>query len=145
MSLLGCHKFWKFARLQDERQLHEAERAFLNKHIESCAKCARLYSIERQALQFLQDSAIEPVEGSHFEARLIRRWRVANARQAANYWSPALAGACIAGVAVLAALQILGRSSELRPLNLTSEESRRTVSSTPLFPEFSPRSRVPER
>jgi hypothetical protein len=70
----------------------------------------------------------EPIDTERFDTRLIRRWQVASAKSTFRYWSPAVFGAAIASVAVLALLQMLLSSSSMRPIRVL--DSNDSVSNT---------------
>jgi hypothetical protein len=75
-------------------------------------------------LNFLRAAAIEVDVHPQFEERVIRKLKVQTTRESIQYWSPALAGACIAGLAVIAALQMITRSAELPHVRLNGGEAR---------------------
>lgn len=71
----------------------------------------------QSVLGVLRESAIdEPIDTEKFDTRLLRRWNVKSAKTTFGYWSPAVLGAAIASVAVLALIQMLLSSSSMRPI-----------------------------
>jgi anti-sigma-K factor RskA len=85
------------------------------------------------ALDLLRDSSMEPVtNGLEFERRIVRRLRNQRTSDGLKYWSPALIGAAVAAVALVAALQIVTRANELPALNRPMAEARNQVKAVPL-------------
>ncbi|MCC7230008.1 MAG: hypothetical protein IT203_06410 [Fimbriimonadaceae bacterium] len=66
------------------------------------------------------DEPFDGLAGIQFEERVLRRYRVTSARESVRYWSPAFVGAAIAGLSVLAALQLVinrpGTPATSRPI-----------------------------
>lgn len=116
----GCHKFRRLSNEKHDRELSQAEKNFLDRHRSACAPCRSAETDGALALNMLRQFALEADEPCtlQFEERVIRRWRVQHVREGVGYWSPALMGAIVAGVAVLAALQLVTRSSELPRVTL---------------------------
>lgn len=128
MRLFGCGKFKRLASEQLDRQLTPREEVFLHRHRRACDECHDLQSQSSLALNFLRASAIEVDVHPQFEERVIRKLRVQTTRESLRYWSPAAAGACIAGLAVVAALQMITRSAELPHIRIGGEARRVTIS-----------------
>jgi hypothetical protein len=84
----------------------------------------------------LRMSAIEADAAPQFEERVLRRYRVQKVHQSLSFWSPALIGACVAAVLVLAALQIVSNSSRLPALRSPGAEAQRTIDRAPVFPDL---------
>jgi hypothetical protein len=105
-----------------DRALRLQEREFMAQHRSVCSECRREETQGAFALNMLRLAAVEdePMEsGLQFEERVLRRWRVQSTRESVRYWSPAFVGAAIAGLTVLAALQLVsgrpGIPSTTRP------------------------------
>jgi len=69
----------------------------------------------------VQDS-FEP----QFEERILRKLRVQSTRESVRYWSPAFVGAMIAGLAVLATLQLVPNRPSLPSSNRPEGTAYRT-------------------
>ncbi len=78
------------------------------------------------ALSALRAAVIEPQPDPSFESRFIRRWRVERRARAVSYWMPAIAGAVVASVALLAVLQILFASPSRSDADLKNREALRS-------------------
>lgn len=124
MNLFGCSKFKKLSSEGLDRELTAQEEAFMDKHREECSECCDFHSQSSLAMNFLRASAMEVDVHPNFEERVIRKLRVQTTRESLRYWSPAVAGAFIAGLAVVAALQIITRSAELPHVRFPGEAHR---------------------
>lgn len=93
---------------------------------------------EDEAMTALRLSVVRHDPGPSFDTQLFRRYQVVSAKSSVAYWSPAMIGATVAAVAVLAVLQLLTRSSELQRIDVAGTEVRRDVRSTTIFPEIGP-------
>ncbi|HTQ09014.1 MAG TPA: hypothetical protein VMI31_02980, partial [Fimbriimonadaceae bacterium] len=103
--------------------LTPGEEAFLHKHRQVCVECDDAASQSSVALNFLRAAAIEVEVHPQFDERVIRKLKVQRTRESLRYWSPAVAGAFIAGLAIVAALQMITRSSDLPHLRMPGAES----------------------
>lgn len=90
-----------------------------------------------EAMAYLRAGALEPAIDDAFNTRVLRRWRVHRTKSSVWYWSPALVGASVAAVALLAVLQLIANSREIRPINVPGAEVRRETWTGP-FPELRP-------
>lgn len=93
-----------------DRDLSLKEREFMARHKSVCTECHREETQGACALNMLRMAAIGDEEldnGPVFEDRILRRWRVQSTRESVRYWSPAFVGAVLAGLTVLAALQVV--------------------------------------
>ena len=89
------------------------------------------------ALNMLRESRLEPsASGMGFDIRVIRRVRLQSVRLSVQYWSPALFGAAIAAVALVSALQMLSRTSELPVFRAGTSEARRIHVGGPQIPDI---------
>ena len=110
--LFGCSKYGRLVSEKEDRELSLREREFMAKHRSVCVGCRRKESMSANALNMLRlasfgDEPFDGLAGIHFEERVLRRWRVSSTRESVRYWSPAFVGAAIAGLSVLAALQLV--------------------------------------
>ena len=139
---LGCHNFRCLSEVKDCRILTEAEERCLSEHRAQCKTCAAEEKQFSAALNMLRNSAFDAEPSAGFDDRLIRRVKVQQARGNVRYWSPMFMGATVAGLLVLAALQVVSTSSELPTFRFggRNPEVRNTngASSLPNF-EFAPR------
>jgi len=72
----------------------------------------------------LLDCRVEPeVDEDRFNVKVSRSFRVQMTRQSVTYWTPALVGASVASVALLALLQLLGSSSNMKPIRLLNGDA----------------------
>lgn len=109
---LSCRKFQKLTDDRDIRDLTSDEELFMDGHSLLCAECSELQRTSGLAMNMLRMSAMEPEISSGFDERVLRKVRLQTVRSGFNYWSPAVIGAAIAGIAVLAAMQAVTLSSE---------------------------------
>ncbi len=137
--MMGSWRCRRFRKLVDEdvRFLSERESAFVAKHRAECAACRLAETQGALALSMLRMSAMEVEVAPSFEERVLRRYKVQRAHESLKFWSPALIGAAVAGVAVLAGLQIVLNSSNLPSLRPLSGEAHRLKDRTPVFPDLS--------
>jgi hypothetical protein len=127
MTRLGCSKFKKLVSDELDRVLSQEEDAFVQRHRNTCADCSEFQAQSSLALNFLRSSAMDVDVNPTFDERVIRKLRVQGTRDSIRYWSPAVAGAFIAGLAVVAALQIITRSAELPHVQMPGGLSRRVT------------------
>jgi hypothetical protein len=80
-------------------------------------------------MEFLRSASIEPEPDPTFESRFIRRWRVERRSRTVSYWMPAVVGAVVASVALLAVLQILFAAPGKSRIDLKDREAQLTIPS----------------
>jgi len=122
---IGCSKFKRLTSEELDRTLTPKEDAFVQKHRSACDDCREVQVQSSLAMNFLRSATMDIDVHPHFDERVIRRLRVQTTRESIRYWSPAVAGAFIAGLAVVAALQMITRSAELPHVRLPGAESHR--------------------
>ena len=108
--VFGCGKYRRLSGEKSDRALKLREREFMAKHRTVCDDCRVYEAQSTTALNMLRLAAVQEEEietGLVFEERILRRWRVQSTRESVRYWSPAFMGAAIAGLTVLAALQLV--------------------------------------
>lgn len=72
----------------------------------------------------LRKARVEPkTNAKKFEQDVLRRLRVMIGRQGISYWSPAIIGASVASLAVLALLQMLTSSSSMKPIRILNGDT----------------------
>ena len=135
---LACARFQRLAHEDFDRRLTSREQEFLAKHRSACAACRLAETQGALALSMLRMSAIDADPAPQFEERVLRRYRVQTVHESLHFWSPAIIGAFVASVLVLAALQIVSNSSKLPAIRTPGSEAHRTVERTPAFPEITP-------
>lgn len=126
-----CKRFAYLLNESEDRALAGDEASFLEDHRATCPRCDRL-SKSGSGLNMMRTMAMTGEPSSGFDDRLMRRFRLANARASFSYWLPALMGGAVAGLALLAALQMISQPDQL-PVFRGDGEARR-VSSNPFFP-----------
>ncbi len=132
----GCAEFRRLTSERLDRPLNPAEERFYESHRASCAPCAELEENSGLALQMLRLAALEPEAAEGFDTRVLRRARVQAVRLRVNYWSPALFGAAIAGIAILAALQMIADVSRLPALRVPGGNGPEMTRRDPSFPRL---------
>jgi hypothetical protein len=123
----GCARYRKCKLLCEDGVATRRQRTFVERHEADCADCARQHALTMSALGALRSAAIEPQPDPGFESRFIRVWRIERRSRAVSYWMPAVAGAVVAGVALLAVLQILFSSPARENADLKNREARGPV------------------
>jgi len=120
-----CRRFSRLLNEREDRALTARESGFLNAHREACSNCQRLEQQAFVSLDLLRHSTIEAEATPGFDRRVIRRAKNQAAAETVRYWSPALVGAAVAGIAALAAIQIVTRSNHLPQVKVPGAESRK--------------------
>lgn len=135
---LRKRRFWRTLQAADERELNASELIFLN----ACRQDDPVVAAEEEAQQVclaaLRACVIEPDDDPTFDRRLMRRYRIERMKARAEYWSPAVVGAAVAAIAVLAFLQVLTGPSNLRTIDTSRSEVHNTRPERVFFPEFRP-------
>ncbi|MBN9501191.1 MAG: hypothetical protein BGO01_14190 [Armatimonadetes bacterium 55-13] len=130
VRLFGCSKYQRLSNEKFDRTLSLAEREFLAKHRSVCSECRMRESQSSNALNMLRMAAFDDeVQDSfepQFEERILRKLRVQSTRESVRYWSPAFVGAMIAGLAVLATLQLVPNRPSLPSSNRPEGTAYRT-------------------
>lgn len=108
--VFGCGKYRRLMNEKFDRTLSLREREFMARHKSVCSDCHREETQSACALNMLRMAAVgdDEMDNSRvFEDRVLRRWRIQSTRESVRYWSPAFLGAVLAGLTVLAALQVV--------------------------------------
>ncbi|HRI42661.1 MAG TPA: hypothetical protein PLL78_01080 [Fimbriimonadaceae bacterium] len=138
MSLFGRRKYVALLNERQDRVLTEREEAFLDRYRADHPECVAEESLHDEGFAMLRGLGLDedPAAPERFEHRVIRRWRVQSVKDTAAYWSPAICGALVAAIALLAMFQLVGRSSTMPPIDVTGNEARRLDPPKPVFPSL---------
>lgn len=136
--VFGCRKFRRLVSESMDGSVSVHESVFMGRHRRVCLSCRLAEHQSSLALNMLRDAALEAQRSPTFDDRLLRRVRLQFRRAKIDYWSPAMFGAAIAGIAVLAALQMITQTSKLPavPLSGRTFEARHVTQPTPDFPSL---------
>ncbi|MBL8088414.1 MAG: hypothetical protein JNM85_10155 [Chthonomonas sp.] len=126
-------KFWKLWHISHDRELTDREEYFVLNLMREAPEIEAEAGENEKAFAALRDESMDVTPSPEFDARLLRMAKVQFGRDQFRYWSPALAGACIAAVAVFAILQAL--SQPIDPTDLRGKEARRVSIDRTVFPE----------
>lgn len=130
----GCGKYRWLSYEALDRKLNEREQAFVDEHPNKCVRCEPHMARGFAALNMLRGQALEAEPRANFTERVIRRYRVESVRASLRYWSPAVIGAAVAGLVVLAALQMISETSQLPAFQPQSQQTKRFMQ--PAFPNL---------
>lgn len=125
VRLFGCKKYRKLSAEASDRELTVRESRFLDKHSAVCPRCVDEVAESSMALNMLRAATLDATAEPAFEQKVLRQYRVNNVRASIRYWSPALAGAGIACIALFAAFALLGRPSMLQRDHKVLDQTRR--------------------
>jgi len=128
----GCGKYRWLSYEALDRDLTPREEKFVARHECTCGRCEKHMSKGFAALNMLRGQALEASPKASFDERVLRRWRVISVRGSLGYWSPAMIGAAVAGLVILAALQMISQTSQLPAFSTPRGEARLA---TPAFPD----------
>ena len=110
-----------------DRDLTLKERSYMAQHRSVCSECRVQEAHTATALNMLRMAAATediPDNSIVFEERVMRRWRIQSTRESVRYWSPAFVGAAIAGLTVLATLQIVSSRPTINGTTNPAGEAR---------------------
>ena len=133
-----CRRFSRLVGESRDRALAPAERAFIETHRHKCARCQQTERIGCNALDHLAQMGLDGHPSAGFDVRTLRRWFIARQRARLAYWSPAIVGALVAAICLMAALQTITRSRELPGLSIPDVEAKRTTPSRLALPFSTP-------
>jgi hypothetical protein len=122
--IFGCRKFRRLSHEQADRELTSPERLFMRRHRDVCMECAKSERNARMALDMLRAASLEPQVAQGFDERVIRIVRVRRVGESLGYWSPAIAGAAIACIAIFASLQLVSQPLDGGPSGTPVGEAR---------------------
>ena len=133
--IFGCRKFQRLTVDQQDRELTARESEFMDRHRQVCPACQQSEQHFAAGLNMLRAAALDPEAPSSFEDRVIRRLKLNKARESLGYWAPAFAGAAIACLTIVAALQMITRASDLPQFSMPRGEAMRYMPSDD-YPQF---------
>ena len=132
----ACAKYRRIKLLSEDGRASQRQEAFLSRHEQACDKCQTDHAVTMAAMAALRAAAFEPAPDLGFESRFIRRWRVEQRARAVSYWMPAVAGAVVASVAMMAVLQILFAAPRANDVNLKDREAQLSTERQLDIPDF---------
>lgn len=132
-----CDRFSRLLSERADRDLTPAEARFFDRHMAECPGCAREAGISGLSLDILRTLRVEETESSGFEDRVVSVWKQTRLRRDLGYWSPALVGAAVSAIALVAVLNATARTPKSGyQAPATSEARRLTIDQR--FPELGP-------
>ncbi len=117
MKHFARRRFWSSVRDHEPVEWTPEELQLVADALVDDPELAALFEAETSAVDALRtaDEGYDP--GEAFNTKVLRRWRVEQNRGIA-YWSPALIGAGVAALAILAALQMISRAERFQSLDM---------------------------
>ncbi len=125
MRRLACSKFQRLSLQARDRSLTESESCFVGAHRKSCVACLATERETVCALDLLTSTRYEVVVDDAFNARVLRMVKVTSGKDSWAYWSPAVVGAAIACVALIASLQLISKTSDSHRVDVSVSEAHR--------------------
>lgn len=138
----GCRRFSRLLSEREDGPLTPRDEAFLMAHRKACPHCQIEETQGAISLDLLRHSGMDVEVRPEFGDRVVRRALNGSTAESLRYWTPAFLGAAIAGFAMLAALQIVTRSSQLPQVQVPGAETRRYERPTPYLPPLGPETSV---
>ncbi len=138
VRLFGCSKFGTLLSESQDRLMTDKERRFMERHRTVCTSCRRKERDNDLALNMLRMATFDVEPEPHFDQRVIRKHKLGLVREDLRYWSPTAWAAVFAGVAILAALQMVSRSSQLPIFHTPGTDARRVNAEVPQIPDWNP-------
>ena len=111
MRLFGCGKFRWLAIEKFDRNLNEAEQRFFGQHKGVCLPCYLYEQQSQNSMNLLGAAILEPEISEAFDESVMRAARLQRRRASVQAWTPAFAGAAVACLAIVAALQMIAQSA----------------------------------
>lgn len=131
---LSCRRFRNLVTDRGDREFNEAEVSFLDSHRLECINCAQIEVESETSLEMLRMAAVDEVTTPpHFDERLIRQIRTVQVKDSLNYWIPALAGACVACLAIFSMMAMFTQSKALKTVKIPGGAAFRSVESSNAF------------
>jgi hypothetical protein len=112
MLKFSCNRFSRLLFDRGDRALSGSEELFFNSHLAKCEACWQKARTEEAALLDLRMLTEDPEPSEGFDDRILKAFRDGPKPLSLGYWSPALMGAAIAGIALLATLTVVSRTAD---------------------------------
>ncbi len=112
MFKFSCQRFSRLLSESRDRELTHGEEGFLSSHALRCTPCAKLESQTFDCLAELRGATLDLQPSEGFGDGVVAAFREGRKSLGFGYWSPAVMGAAIAGIAVLCALTIVTKTVE---------------------------------
>jgi hypothetical protein len=136
IRVFGCRRFRLLASEREDRDLSTRESKFFEAHRACCPECGLYDTQAHEALDVLRGAAFVDIEMTPmFDERVIRKFRAQKVKESIRYWSPALAGAMIACVAIFATLAMVSQPDKLKTAKLPAGSASRFHEASG-FPNF---------
>lgn len=138
MLISQCKRFRRLCDESLDRELASTEESFLSEHAVQCAPCLD-YQNSNQLIFALRGLDLGATVSDSFDRRVMRRLALQNIQESLRFWSPALLGAAIAGIAFLAAIQSVVQPRQMPAFAPGASEARKSpAGSLPDFPPIEP-------
>lgn len=129
-----CKRFSVLLNESEDRSLSVDEQEFVDTHRATCASCSEMFESTR-GLNMLRMCSMDAAPSAGFDDRVLRRIQLDRRKSSLSYWSPAIVGAAVACLALLAALQMIARPTSLPNFRGPGADARRIESNQgPLIP-----------
>jgi len=113
MFKFSCKRFSNLIFEMGDRTLTDSELQFYNSHLAKCEACWQRARTEEAALFDLRMLTEDPEPSESFDNRILQAFRDGpKPFLSFGYWSPALIGAAIAGIALLSTLTVVSRTAD---------------------------------
>jgi predicted anti-sigma-YlaC factor YlaD len=124
LNFYACARYRKLSYASRDRVLNDREQKFVDEHAAICPECAQSVQQANDAFDMLRLEAFEAAPLANYDDRLLRKHKLQTVRASVSYWSPAMLGAGVAGLVVLAAMQMIAQSSHLPSFKVPASEAR---------------------
>lgn len=124
-----CTKCRRLRSLAEDGIASARQLRLIERHEGACEACRESAVSTADAMSALRSATVDVSVNQSFESRILRRWSVERRARTISYWTPAVAGAVVAGAAILAVLQILLSSPVSDPTDMAGREAQLDVPS----------------
>lgn len=135
MLTSSCSRFRRLSNHSLDKELASDEGAFLVEHASKCAFCSE-YHNSNELIFELRGFDLGASVSDTFDRRVIRKLNIQIVQESLRFWSPALIGAAIAGIAFLAIIQSVVQPKQMPAFVPGVTEAR--IHSSGSLPEFPP-------